>query len=90
MGCEIKPIVRLNTGYETQGFDASTLNSTASIFTSGKMPLYVLYSTMMRGEFLNLDMTFDDYATLLDLDASGNTAKEVYNEYQRMKQERGK
>lgn len=90
MGCTIKPIVRLNTDYETQGFDANTLNSMANIFTSGKMPLYVLYSMMMRGEFLNPDMTFDDYTTLLDLEASGKTAKEVYDEYNRMKQERGK
>jgi len=91
MICELEGIdervsVQLCTDYETQGFDANTLNAMANIFSQGKMPLYVLYSMMMRGEFLSPDMTYEDYVTLLDLEASGMTPQEVFDSYKIFKQ----
>lgn len=85
-GLNEKVSIQLCTDYETQGFDANTLNAMSNIFSQGKMPLYVLYSMMMRGEFLNADMTYEDYVELLDLESSGLTAQEVYDAYKMYKQ----
>lgn len=85
-GLKDKVSIQLCTDYETTGFDANTLNAMANIFSQGKMPLYVLYSMMMRGEFLNADMTYEDYVELLDLESSGMSPQEVYDSYKIFKQ----
>lgn len=84
-GVEQNCQVVLNTDYETQGFDANALNAMANIFEKGKLPLIVLYSMMMKGEFMDPNMTFDDYVELLDLENSGLTPKEVYEAYKLFK-----
>lgn len=77
--------VRLNTDYETQGFDANALNAMANVFSQGKMPLLVLYRMFMRGEYLDPDMRYEDYVQLLELEASGLSPSEVYESYKMMK-----
>lgn len=77
--------IRLNTDYETQGFDANALNAMANIFSEGRLPLIALYKMMMRGEYLDPNMSYEDYVLLLGLEAEGLSPQEVYESYKAYK-----
>lgn len=77
--------VRLNTDYETTGFDANALNAMANIFSQGKLPLIALYKMMLRGEYLDPNMSYEDYVLLLGLESEGLSPIEVYEAYKMAK-----
>lgn len=74
--------VQMNTDYETMHFDANALNAMTNLFSERKLPLYVLFGMMMKGEFIpDPDMTYEDYVELLDLEDAGLSAGEVIDRY---------
>lgn len=71
MNVDTKLTVELCTDYDTLAFDPNALNALANLSESGRLPLPALFWNLKNGEYLPQGMSFDTFATMLDLDKLG-------------------
>lgn len=80
-----KIIVQFNVDYDTLTFDPNMLNAIANLSREGKFPLPFIYEALVRGEIIPNGFSFKDFMLLLDLEASGISAVEEIQAYQKLR-----
>lgn len=73
--------VQLSADFTQISFDANAVNSIANIFSQGKLPLRSLYYMLKKGNYLEPDMSYEDFIYLLDLEAASLSPQEVDEAY---------
>lgn len=84
-GFDEKIEVQLCTDYDTLSFDANALNSLANLAKAGKLPLPYIFYNLANGEYAPAEADLEEYATLLQMEASGMT---LLDEIEYLKQKR--
>lgn len=73
--------IELCTDYDTLAFDPNALNALANLSEAGRLPLPALYWNLKNGEYLQQEMSFETFATMLDLDKLGYSPLEQAQVY---------
>ena len=76
----------LSTDYDTLSFDPNALNALANLAEAGKLPMPYVFWNLKNGEYAPNESDYEEYATLLQMEASGMTPLEGL-EYMRKKRE---
>ena len=85
IGVNGKVSIQFNVDYDTVSFDPNMLNAIANLSREGKFPLPFVYEALVRGEIVPNNFTFGEFMMLIDLEASGVTAGEEVELYQKLR-----
>lgn len=84
LGVKGRCSVQFNIDYSSNGFDPNMLNAIANLSREGKFPVPLIYESLRRTELIPNTMTLEDFMFLLDIEASGATAQEELELYQKI------
>lgn len=85
-GYEGRARVDFDVDYETARMDPNAINAIANLSREGKFPMLCTFQVLQEQGYVDINYTYEEFITLLELEGHGLSPIEVYNTFMKMRE----